>query len=191
MDREYPKPFRFDYKDFYFMEDDLDLESVPLYRFANGHSKAIIKRIIKAVLDYDKYYYRECRSPLVYTIVPQKHKYIEIMIRRVWEWGANIKIDCICWEVLGYLAKLGLKPVRIEAEEGKAHLRAQEYWELSATLRIYSALNIADANKVLTNLVVPEKYRGRGPRRSTKVLTNSVISLLNLDPRQSPHIANP
>jgi hypothetical protein len=176
-DKEYPKPFRFDYKHFYF--PGADFESVPAYKYADGHSKAVIKRIIKAVLDYDKYYYRECRSPLVYTIVPQKHKYIEIMIRRVWEWGGNLKTDRVCWEVLSYLEKLGLKPVHIEAEEGKAHLLGKEYWELSATLRIHSALNIADANGVLMGLIEPEKSRCAGPRRSTKSLTDNIISLLD------------
>lgn len=178
-DKEYPKPFRFDYKDFYFLGDDFDFESVPSYKYANGHTKAIINRIVKAVFAYDKYYYRECRSPLVYTIVPQKHRYIEVMVRRVWEWGCNIEVDRICFEVLGFLAKLGLKPVRIEAEEGKAHLRGKEYWEASATLRIYSELNIADANRVLVGLIEPEKSRAVGPQRSAKVRTAHVLSLLD------------
>lgn len=141
------KPFEFDGKDIYSLTGSFDPPFQ--YKYANRHTKAILKRVIIAILTAQNHYYRECRKPLVYTIVSRKSSFIEVMTCRDLSEESYIDVDRICGELLFYFELLNLGATHIEVDHGKAHLRKKHSWEMSATFRIFFTPLFAEARSVL------------------------------------------
>jgi hypothetical protein len=111
-----------------------------------------LKRVIIAILTAQNHYYRECRKPLVYTIVSRKNSFIEVMTCRDLNEENCIDVGRICGELLFYFDLLNLGATHIEVEHGKAHLRKEHSWEMSATFRIFFTPLFVEARRVLWGL---------------------------------------